>query len=56
MDAGDYNKYVTFAASPVHMLLTSYRQNPGIFTDDFNIPESGNGIPDIIDEVRYELE
>jgi endoglucanase len=56
MDAGDYNKYVTFAASPVHMLLTSYQQNPGIFTDDFNIPESGNGIPDIIDEVKYELE
>ncbi len=56
MDAGDYNKYVTFAASPVHSLLTSYRQNPGVFSDDYNIPESGNGIPDIIDEIKYELE
>jgi endoglucanase len=56
MDAGDYNKYVTFAASPVHMLLTSYQQNPSAFTDDFSIPESGNGLPDIIDEVRYELD
>ncbi len=56
MDAGDYNKYVTFADSPVHMLLTSYEQNPKIFTDDFNIPESGNGIPDILDEVKYELD
>ncbi|UCH15538.1 MAG: glycoside hydrolase family 9 protein [Bacteroidales bacterium] len=56
MDAGDYNKYVTFAASPVHLLLTSYQQNPGIFSDDYNIPESGNGIPDIIDEILYELE
>jgi endoglucanase len=56
MDAGDYNKYVTFAASPVHQLLTSYQQNPGIFSDDYNIPESGNGIPDIIDEVKYELD
>lgn len=56
MDAGDYNKYVTFAASPVHMLLTAYEQNPDIFTDDYNIPESSNGIPDILDEVKYELE
>ena len=56
MDAGDYNKYVTFADSPVHMLLTSYEQNPQIFTDDFNIPESGNNIPDILDEVKYELD
>jgi endoglucanase len=55
MDAGDYNKYVTFAASPVHMLLTAYEQNRKCFTDDFNIPESGNGIPDILDEVKYEL-
>ena len=56
MDAGDYNKYVTFAGSTVHMLLTAYEQNPKIFTDDFNIPESGNGIPDLIDEVKYELD
>ena len=56
MDAGDYNKYVTFARSPIHMMLTAYEQNPACFTDDFNIPESGNGIPDILDEVKYELE
>ncbi len=56
MDAGDYNKYVTFADSPVNMLLTAYEQNPKAFTDDYNIPESGNGIPDVIDEVKYELD
>ena len=56
MDAGDYNKYVTFARSPIHMLLTAYEQNSECFTDDFNIPESGNGIPDLLDEVKYELE
>jgi endoglucanase len=56
MDAGDYNKYVTFADSPIHMLLTAYEQNPKAFKDDYNIPESGNGIPDIIDEVKYELD
>lgn len=56
MDAGDYNKYVTFARGPIHMLLTSFEQNQKCFTDDFNIPESGNSIPDILDEVKYELE
>ena len=56
MDAGDYNKYVTFAMDVVHQLLTAFEQNPGAFTDDFNIPESGNGIPDILDEVKFELD
>lgn len=55
MDAGDYNKYVTFADNAVHQLLTAFEQNPKVFTDDYNIPESGNGIPDILDEVKYEL-
>jgi len=55
-DAGDTNKYVTFAASPVHQLLTAFQISPGAFTDDFSIPESGNGIPDLIDEIRYELQ
>ncbi len=56
MDAGDYNKYVTFAGGVIHDLLTAFEQNPKAFTDDFNIPESGNGRPDLIDEVKYELD
>jgi endoglucanase len=55
-DAGDYNKYVNFAWSPVIDLLLAYEENPAIWTDDFNIPESGNGIPDLLDEVKYELD
>lgn len=55
-DAGDTNKYVTFAASAVHQLLTAYQENPSVFTDDFNIPESGNGIPDVLDEVKWETD
>lgn len=55
-DAGDTNKYVTFAIQAVHQLLDAYSQNPHIWTDDFNLPESGNGIPDLIDELRFELE
>ena len=55
-DAGDTNKYVTFAAYPVQQLLHAYTQNPPAWTDDFNLPESGNGIPDVIDEIRFELD
>jgi len=56
MDAGDTNKYVTFASTAVHPLLTAYERNPDAFTDDFDIPESGNGVPDLLDEVAFELE
>lgn len=37
-------------------MLLAYNNNPSIFTDNVGIPESGNGIADILDEVRYELE
>jgi hypothetical protein len=55
-DAGDYNKYVNFTLSPISDLLFAYRQNPLIWPDDWNIPESGNGIPDLLDEVKWELD
>lgn len=55
-DAGDTNKYVTYAVQPVHQLLTAYRENAAVFTDDFAIPESGNGIPDVLDEVKWETD
>jgi hypothetical protein len=55
-DAGDYNKYVNFTFSTVMDLLLAYQENPTAFTDDLNIPESGNGTPDLLDEVKYELD
>jgi len=55
-DAGDFNKYVTFADRVMHDLLSAYEENPAVFTDNFNIPESGNGIPDILDELKWELD
>ncbi|MBD0345391.1 MAG: glycoside hydrolase family 9 protein [Coleofasciculus sp. Co-bin14] len=55
-DAGDTNKYVTFAVAPIHQLLSAYSQNPAVWTDDFNIPESGNNIPDLLDEIRVETD
>ena len=55
-DAGDYNKYVTFATDVIHNLLYAYQENPAVFGDNWNIPESGNNIPDLLDEVIWELE
>ncbi|MBD2699270.1 glycoside hydrolase family 9 protein [Spirosoma sp. BT702] len=55
-DAGDYNKYVPFTYGPLVDMLLSYQENPTVWTDDFNIPESGNGVPDLLDEVKWELD
>lgn len=54
-DAGDYGRYVVPAAKTIADMLYAYDANPEIFGDDLNIPESGNGIPDILDETRYGL-
>ncbi len=37
-------------------LLLAYEMNPEKMSDDVGIPESGNGIPDILDEVKYEID
>lgn len=55
-DAGDYGRYIVPAAKTVADLLLAYEANPSIFTDDTNIPESGNKIADILDEAKYELD
>lgn len=55
-DAGDYNKYVSYTHSTLHNLLSAYEENPTAFSDDWNIPESGNGVPDLIDEIKWELD
>lgn len=55
-DAGDYGRYVVPGAKAVADLLYAYDTNPEMFSDNIGIPESGNGIPDVLDEVRYELE
>ncbi len=55
-DAGDYGRYTVPAAKAVADLMLAYELYPECFGDDNDIPESGNGIPDILDEARYELE
>ena len=54
-DAGDFSLYNMTAVSSVFWLLEAYSDfRPA--ADDTNIPESGNGVPDLLDEVRWELE
>jgi len=55
-DAGDFNKYMNYADETVNNLLAAYEEDPTVFTDDYNIPESANGVEDILDEVKYELD
>lgn len=55
-DAGDYGRYTVPTARTVADLFLAYRLYPGAFGDDTHIPESGNGIPDILDEARVGLE
>lgn len=54
-DAGDFSLYNLSAASAVFWLLQAYSDFQPM-ADDTNIPESGNGVPDLLDEVRWELE
>ncbi|HXB57368.1 MAG TPA: glycoside hydrolase family 9 protein [Vicinamibacteria bacterium] len=57
-DAGDYNKYLTYSASNAILFMLRAREDgPSVFPDgDLNIPESGNGLPDLLDEVKWELD
>ncbi|HRH66142.1 MAG TPA: glycoside hydrolase family 9 protein, partial [Bacteroidia bacterium] len=55
-DAGDYNKYVNFTFETGIDLLLAYAGNPAAWSDDYNLPESGNGVPDLLDEMKYELD
>jgi endoglucanase len=54
-DAADYGRYVVSGAKAVADLLWAY-EDCGALGDDTGIPESNNRIPDILDEVRYELD
>lgn len=55
-DAGDYGRYVVAAAVTVADLLLAYENNPKILGKPFNIPRYDGAIPDLLLEVRFELE
>ncbi len=54
-DAGDYGKYSVPCVRTIADLLFAYELYPDTFGDDINIPESGNGVPDILDEAKVGL-
>ncbi len=55
-DAGDYNKYTNWHARYIITLLRTFADSPSAFGDDSGIPESGNGTPDLLDEVKFGLD
>ncbi len=62
-DAGDHGKYVVNGGIAAWTLLALHERlvhlGPGVgaFADGTaNIPESQNGVPDLLDEARYEVE
>lgn len=56
-DAGDFGKYVVNGGISAWTLMDLYEQMPDAFPDgSLAIPESSNGVPDILDEARWEME
>ena len=55
-DAGDYGRYIETAVKSLSDLLIGYIISPNSFNDHTNHVEENNSIPDILDEIRYELE
>lgn len=56
-DAGDYNKFTITHNITLAYLLHQYLDHPDRYRDkQLNIPESGNGIPDILDEAKWGLQ
>ena len=55
-DAGDYGKYITPANQTVFNMMYAYELFAEGVSDDLNIPETGNGVPDILNEAKYELD
>ena len=49
-------KDVAKAAKNIAVMLLAYELYGEAFTDAMDIPESGNGVPDILDEIKYEIE
>jgi len=55
-DAGDYNKYIVNSGITMGTLMSLYEDFPAFCkTLKTNIPESKNGLPDLLDEVLWNL-
>ena len=55
-DAGDYNKYIVNSGITMGTLLSLYEDFPAYYdTLNINIPESGNKVPDLLNEILWNL-
>jgi endoglucanase len=55
-DAGDYNKYIVNSGITMGTLLSAYEDFPDYFKAlKTNIPESSDAVPDILNEIIYNL-
>lgn len=52
-DAGDFSVQVTSTSLTASMLMYVYELYPELFDDSVGIPESDNGVPDILDEAKW---
>lgn len=56
-DAGDYNKYIVNSGISTYTLLAAYEHFPQFFDGlALNIPETGNGLPDLLNEALWNLD
>ena len=56
-DAGDYNSYVVNSGISTYTLLAAYEHYKSYYdTLNSNIPESGGTYPDILDEIKWNLD
>jgi endoglucanase len=56
-DAGDYNSYIVNSGISTYTLLATYEHFSSYFdTLNLNIPESGGPLPDILAEIKWNLD
>ncbi len=56
-DAGDYSKYTTNSTGLIHNLVFAVDSIPGVAAmDNLGLPESGDGISDVLQEAKWEAD
>ncbi|MDR3118595.1 MAG: glycoside hydrolase family 9 protein [Mediterranea sp.] len=57
-DASDYLQYTTTSANAIYQMMFAYQQNPEAFGDAYDAAglPGANGIPDIVDEIKWGLD
>jgi len=56
-DAGDYNLYIVNSGISTYTLLAAYEAFPDYFNNqNLNIPESADAVPDLLNEIMWNLE